>query len=326
MDYELRIIIAKVAVSSQEVVQRDTITRYALQCPTSIGELGLRHGEQIALLAKIQDILLTEQSVLIDHDTHVCPTCGNPLKKNGYKASDFHAVFSDHTLHIQKHCCSNPDCRWHSTPTIKSLFGSNIHPDLATLHCEQGAWYSYREAEKNLETWNSHPRRVHNHTHVKRITDKVGAVLSEHNGVSPAPEECAAPAQDLIIQVDGGHIPTQEKDKRSFEALAAIVYRPEAIQAVDHHRRQIMEKTCVISALDDQLHTIKTSLINAAKKQGLSQATQVTALADGATNCWSVVAAIQPECATLECILDWFHIGKKFQQVKNALGEAFTAT
>jgi hypothetical protein len=186
--------------------------------------------------------------------------------------------------------------------------------------------YSYREAEKNLEQWNGHPRRVNNHTHVKRITDKVGAVLSEHNGLSPSPEECAAPAQDLIIQVDGGHIPTQEKDKRSFEALAAIVYRPEAIQAVDQHHRQIMEKTCVISAMDDQLHTIKTSMINAAKKQGLTQATQVTALADGATNCWSVVAAIQPECATLECILDWFHIGKKFQNVKNALGEAFTAS
>jgi hypothetical protein len=29
------------------VVQRDTITSYALQCPTSIGELGLRHGEQM---------------------------------------------------------------------------------------------------------------------------------------------------------------------------------------------------------------------------------------------------------------------------------------
>ena len=95
---------------------------------------------------------------------------------------------------------------------------------------------------------------------------------------------------------------------------------------MDHHHRQIMEKTCVISALDDQLHTIKTSLVNAAKKQGLSQATRVTALADGATNCWSVVAAILPECATLECILDWFHIGKKFQNVKNALGEAFTTS
>ena len=39
MDYELRIVVEKVAVSSQEVVKRDTIASYALQCPTSILEL-----------------------------------------------------------------------------------------------------------------------------------------------------------------------------------------------------------------------------------------------------------------------------------------------
>src|SRR5262245_12076526 len=162
--------------------------------------------------------------------------------------------------------------------------------------------------------------------HVKRITNTVGAVLAEQSALSPSAEECAAPAHAMIIQVDGGHIPIQEKDKRSFEALAAIVYRPENLQEVDRHHHQITEKTCVVSALDDQLQTIKTSVINAAKKQGISQATQVTALADGANNCWAVVAAIQPECTTLECILDWFHIAQKFQQVKNALGEAFAAS
>jgi hypothetical protein len=326
MDYELRIVVEKVALSSQEVLKRDTITSYDIQCPTSIGELGLDHTEQIALLEKVQNRLLAEQALLLAPDIPDCPICGNPPKKNGYKTSNFHAVFSDHTVRIQKHYCSQPGCGWHSTPTITSLFGTNIHPDLAILQCEQGALYSYREAEKNLEQWNSHPRRVNNHTHVKRITDKVGAVLSEHNSRSPAPEECAAPAQDLIIQVDGGHIPTQEKDKRSFEALAAIVYRPEHLQAVDRHHRQIMEKTCIISAVDDQLQTIKAYAINAAKKQGLSQETQVTALADGAQNCWSAMAAIQPECATFECILDWFHIAQKFQQVKNALGGAFTTS
>jgi hypothetical protein len=87
-----------------------------------------------------------------------------------------------------------------------------------------------------------------------------------------------------------------------------------------------MEKTCVISAKDDQLHTIKTSVVNAAKKQGLAQATQVTALADGATNCWAVVATLQPACATLGCILDWFHIAQKFQNMKNALDDAFATS
>ena len=143
MDYELRIVVEKVAISSQEVIKRDTITSYALQCPTSIGELGLRHAEQIALLEKMQTVLLAEQSLLIDHETPVCPACGSMLKKNRYKASHFHAVFSDHTVRIQKHHCSYPDCHWHSTPTITSLFGTNIHPDLATIQCAQGALYSY---------------------------------------------------------------------------------------------------------------------------------------------------------------------------------------
>ena len=57
MDYELRIVVEKVAVSSREVVKRDTVQSYAMQCPTSIVGLGLRYAEQIAPLAKVQNIL-----------------------------------------------------------------------------------------------------------------------------------------------------------------------------------------------------------------------------------------------------------------------------
>jgi hypothetical protein len=123
MDYALRIVVEKVAISSEEVTKRDTITSYDIQCPTSIGELGLCHTEQIALLAKVQNILLAEQSLLLAPGMPGCPTCGNTLKKNGYTTSNFHAIFSDHTVRIQKYHCSHPACRWHSTPTIKSLFG-----------------------------------------------------------------------------------------------------------------------------------------------------------------------------------------------------------
>ena len=80
MDYELRIVVEKVAISSQEVIKRDTITSYALQCPTSIGELGLRHTEQIDLLGKVQNIFVAEQCLLLAPGMHVCPTCGNTLK------------------------------------------------------------------------------------------------------------------------------------------------------------------------------------------------------------------------------------------------------
>ena len=299
MEYELRVIVEKVAVSSQEVVKRETITTYEITAPASILDLGLRHAEQIALLEKMQNVLLEEQAVLIDLGYECCPNCGQKIKKNGYTHSQLHAVFSDHQVRLQKHRCSHPDCRWQSFPTIPSVFGTNIHPDLAKLQCEQGALYSYREAESNLEKVNGHHRGANNHTQVKRLTNKVGAHLAEENRRLPSAEECAAPAQDVIIQVDGGHIPIQEQDKRSFEALSAIVYRPESVQDVDQYHRKIMEKTCVVSALDDDLQTIKTYLLHAALKQGMTQDSKVTALADGANNCWSVLSVVAPHCQTL---------------------------
>ena len=43
MDYELRLVVEKVAVSSQEVVRRDTVKVYDVKRPESILEIGLRH-------------------------------------------------------------------------------------------------------------------------------------------------------------------------------------------------------------------------------------------------------------------------------------------
>ncbi len=54
MDYEFRVIVEKVSVTSQKVVERDTIKVYDIKPPESILDLGLRHEEQISLLSKVQ--------------------------------------------------------------------------------------------------------------------------------------------------------------------------------------------------------------------------------------------------------------------------------
>jgi len=36
------------------------------------------------------------------------------------------------------------------------------------------------------------------------------------------------PRTAVIVQVDGGHIPLKQQDKRSFEALSGVVYRQKA--------------------------------------------------------------------------------------------------
>jgi hypothetical protein len=324
MDYEFRIVVEKVSVASQQVVKRDTVKIYDINQPKSILDLGLRHEEQISLLSKVQSAFLAEQSVLIDSGYDSCPKCGKKLSKNGFQKSDFHAVFSDHKLRLQKHRCKDPECKWENAPTTTSVFGTDIHPDLAKLQCEQGALHSYRDAAGNLEKLNAQRRRVNNHDRVKHLTNQVGEQLSQENQKPPSDEELPVPAQELIVQVDGGHIPTKEKAKRSFEALSAVIYRPTNIEVIDRHHRRISDKSCVISAKDDELQTIKTYVHNAALRQGLSEETCITALADGASNCWSVILSLEPHCKKLELVLDWFHIGKKFQNVINALGESFS--
>ena len=79
VDYELRVVVEKVSVSSQEVVQRDTLKVYDVKAPGSILELGLRHQEQISLLEKVQNSVLAAQSKLIDTGYDVCPKCGQKL-------------------------------------------------------------------------------------------------------------------------------------------------------------------------------------------------------------------------------------------------------
>ena len=55
--------------------------------------------------------------------------------------------------------------------------------------------------------------------------------------------------------------------------------------------------------------------IIATLKQGLGSRTHVTALCDGAQNCWTVVGAIRPLAGSMTCIGDWFHISMKMKNI-----------
>jgi len=96
----------------------------------------------------VQNALLAEQTILIDPGT-VCPNCREKLKKNGQK-SQFYAVFSDHKL----------PCKSIVVVVLNVVIHPRFHRYLARisiqtsakLQCEQGALFSYREAEQNLES------------------------------------------------------------------------------------------------------------------------------------------------------------------------------
>ena len=131
-----------------------------------------------------------------------------------------------------------------------------IEPE--TKLCPNCGHYTVIEKRRVIsEKVNCQPRSINNPTQIKRITGKVGEVLAQQNLQLPVVEECAAPATELIVQVDGGHIPIRSQQKRSFEALAAIAYKSESIKNIDKNHRQIVNKNCVASAKSDKLKTLK---------------------------------------------------------------------
>ena len=96
--------------------------------------------------------------------------------------------------------------------------------------------------------------------------------------------------------------------------MTAVVYRPEALVSNDKGTRNTLtSKHCAASALDDGHQQMINNTIVAALKQGLSPKTNVTALCDGAENCWQLVDALTPLCASITRILEWFHLSMKIQ-------------
>jgi len=60
-------------------------------------------------------------------------------------------------------------------------------------------------------------------------------------------------------------------------------------------------------------------LLKAAKTQGLTKKTTVTALFDGASNCRNAVNILESHCLKINCILNWFHIAEKLKVLENCL-------
>ena len=291
---------------------------------SSISELGFNHQQQMDLIKACQDALLKIQSQDLQSDIQFCPKCGAKLKLAGHALSHFHAVLSDHKVSVKRKKCCNNKCGWTSVPSISSLFNTNVHPDLSKLQTEMACNHTYREAQNILNAISYYPRKINNHEHIYRTIEIVGNYISAHQ-INEIPDDIS-PVEELICQVDGGHLKAKEEGSRSFEALACVIYAPQNVTYSDKNestilkdddilRGKILSKHCAASALDDNQESIKRQTLVAALKQGMTIETHITALCDGANNCWNVVDSLEEQCHSITRIVDWFHIAMRFKNI-----------
>ena len=280
--------------------------------PTNILDFGIRHKEQMELIFQAQSKVLQLQIGQIPATT-VCSDCSSTnLVKRGFKETMFFDLFSDHSVKMPRVTCN--ECGTTTCGTVIKTLGGNMSGELAKLHSELGARHSYREAEVLLDTFSGKSRAINNHDRVQNNVEEVGLAVAD---LYKEEDKLVAikSAAELIIQVDGGHVKSSEDGARSFEAMAAVVYRPESIVAGTGERNTVKSKHCSASTQSDNQQGMKERTIVAALKEGLSPTTKIVALCDGADNCWSIVDAVGALAANTTRILDWFHVSMKHNNI-----------
>jgi len=279
----------------------ETLREDEVKKPTSIKCLGYLHEEQIALLQSLQDFKLRYEALLLNQDD-ICPLCGKKTKSNGNKVSKFHAVFTDHNVKVKRRHCQ---CGWNSPDTIDQLYGSSLHPDLVEKQVTQGVENSYRQASRQLNVESKSIRSINNDDRIRRNISNVATLIEKEKLKKPRAVNDKDAVKQLVVVVDGGHLKSNDTDKRSFEAMIATVYCPENIRRVDKHHSEITQKTSVASAMSDHQKTIKQLLLNACFKEKMNaKVTELTCLTDGASNCWSITNSLKGHSKKLINVLD----------------------
>ena len=319
MKSKIKIIAQEINTETNEVVTEHLVYEKMTTAPQQINELGFSHKEQIHILHQSQEAILQAQERIINERHQACPECGRKTKKSGKFQSDFHSVFTDHKISLQRKKCT---CGWTSKISIDGTYASALHPDLVEMQCLLGAESSFKKTEALLAKKCCSQRPINSHSRIQKTINQVGHLLSvvkQEEDWFAANQSCFS--EELILNIDGGHIQSHDTDKRSFEALTATVYNPKKLVKKDKNHSEITNKTVVASAKNDHQASIKKLVKNACKKQGMNSSTKMTLLADGAKNCWSIASVLEDECQEIVKILDWFHIDKKFKNAEHVISE-----
>ena len=282
--------------------------------PKDFMDFGISHEDQIKVISNTQDMILKLQAGEMTSNHSSCPKCKDgDLKKHGFKTSSFHDVFSDHKVKIPRKRCNK--CGFVESTSVTQFLGSSLSGELMKIQAEVGAKHSYRDSENLIALFSHQKRSINNHETIHNTSELVGASILELNKLE---EEILSTdcAEELIIHVDGGHINSKEEGERRFEAMTSAVYRPESVKSNEKGTRNYIEsKHCAASALFDSQEQMKKRTIIAALKEGLTPKTKITALCDGAENCWNVIDALEPLSASITRILDWFHIAMRLKNI-----------
>jgi len=293
-------------------IERNIVIEDEFKEVNNLLDFSMGQQKQLELIRGAQDNFFKERDRLLNKKESICPKCESRLIKFGHNITNFHDLYTDHKIKIQRMKCAK--CKYELASSVKATLNTEISADLARVQATLGATKTYRDGERTLSLFSGAERAINNHDRIKHVTEVVGEVVGIINDEEKEMIK-SENAKELILNVDGGHIKTIE-DKRSIEAITSVIYNPISLKSNPKGTRNYIEsKRCAASIKEDNQVDIISNTIVAALKQGIGKDTHIIGLSDGSANCWNVIDAIEPLCVKMTRILDWFHIAMKIENI-----------
>src|ERR1035437_8483389 len=265
----------------------------------SPASVGLTIAEGKALLAGLQEQVVTAQIQQHVANIKSCPRCGSAFRTKGYYHSTLRSVYGSVDMRIRR--LSACPCSGSLAKSFSTLFTnkSPITPELRYLTAKMAALLPFRKAADFLGELLPLSAQATAST-VRNRTMKVGRRLQK-SAEALATAASNEPCKELVVGFDGGYVRNRhQRPERNFEVVAG-----KALDRDGHATRFAFVRNRGSEAV---------SAVGLALRQcGVNEATSVTVLTDGDAGLRAIHQQVAPQA---EHVLDWFHIAMRFTNLQ----------
>jgi hypothetical protein len=281
-----------------ECVEYD-VTGWERAEEATLGSLGLSLAEAKAILAGIQTRMVVAQIECHGEARRCCGRCGRRLPNKGHYRSTFRCAFGSVPVRVGRmKACSG--CRQNPSAPLFTRKSSTA-PELRYLNSKLAALLPFG---KVVDFLNEVPpvTAATNAVTVRNRTRRVGGRLLRDPS-QPAGSARPTPSKTLVIGLHGGFVKSNRPfSERTCEVTAGKVLGEDG---------ECTRFAFATNEYEHRLHQIRHAL----EQSRDDEKTQITVLSDGDAGLRTVQWEVAPGS---EHILDWFHIGMRFEHPLDA--------
>jgi hypothetical protein len=261
--------------------------------------VGLTIAEGKALLASLQEQVVTAQVQQHVASMESCPQCGNVFRTKGHYQSTLRSVYGNVGMRIRRlRGCPCSGSRAHSFSTLFTN-KSPITPELRYLTAKMAALMPFRKVADFLGEFLPLSAQATAST-VRNRTMKVGRRL-ERSAEALATAASNEPCKELVVGFDGGYVKNRHRwPERNFEVVAG-----KALDRGGHATRFAFVRNGGSEAV--------SAVGLALRHCGVNEANSVTVPTDGDAGLRAIHQQVAPHA---DHILDWFHIAMRFTNLQ----------